>query len=154
MSGYIESAMSGTTYRITCSTWGTERIGYVDINLTSDSDAGETEDNTPKDTTPPTITFSELPKAGTVSRSEPVKITVYTDEPAFIYFNGQTSDDFVTEYTFEVTYNCQFTVSARDKSNNFGKKDIVIDFFQKPSSGTTLKDYLDSITEGGVVEEN
>lgn len=142
VSGYIESAMSGTTCQITCSEWTIGRVGYVQIRLTSNSDAGGTEDNAPKDTTPPVITFSELPKAGTTSLSKPEKITVYTDEPAQINFNGHVSNGYVTEFEVTVEYNATYYCTALDEAGNRSELNIDITCFKDNSGGLTIDDIL------------
>ena len=95
-------------------------------------------DNT-EDTTPPAISYTVNPSSSNLALGEEVTVTIMTDEPTRIQFNGMQSDDWVTSWDFPVYINGTWKCVVADKSNNGNSCDITITNF---GDGTT--DYTES----------
>lgn len=71
-----------------------------------------------EDATPPNISYSVSPNStGLVVGSELI-VTVTTDEPATINFNGMSSEDWVTSWDFPVYVNGSWLCVASDRNHN------------------------------------
>lgn len=83
---------------------------------------------TSTDSKAPKITFSKLPKSA-LTNSE-VEVTMYSNEPARLVFNGQASDGYVKKMKVKVKCNGKYTYSATDKSSNLKDGKLNIKFFK------------------------
>ena len=84
--------------------------------------------NTSKDTKAPKVTFSKLPKSALVNSD--VEITMYSDKPAKLVFNGQASDGYVKKMKVKVTCNGKYAYSASDKDSNQKSGKLNVKFFK------------------------
>lgn len=80
------------------------------------------------DTKAPKVTFSKLPKSA-LTNSE-IEVTMYSNEPAKLVFNGQSSDGYVKKMKVTVKCNGKYTYSATDKSSNLKDGKLNVKFFK------------------------
>ena len=71
-----------------------------------------------EDSTPPKISYSVSPNSTGLLVGSEVKVTITTDEPATINFNGMSSEDNVTSWDFPVYTNGSWLAAASDKNHN------------------------------------
>lgn len=76
----------------------------------------------------PKVTFSKLPKSALVNSD--VEITMYSDKPAKLVFNGQASDGYVKKMKVKVTCNGKYAYSASDKDSNQKSGKLNVKFFK------------------------
>ena len=87
------------------------------------------------DTTAPKVTFSAFPDSALNNTS--TELTMYSDEPAILNFNGVSSNDYVTEMKFSVSENDEYNYQAQDKSGNTTSSTLKVEFFKD----NTLDDF-------------
>lgn len=87
-----------------------------------------------EDSTPPRISYSVSPNATGLTAGRVVTVTVTTDEPAIINFNGMTSDNWVTSWDFPVYTNGSWLCAASDRDHNGNSTTIDVTNF---GDGTT-----------------
>lgn len=121
---------SNGTYKVVVSTFAGS--GEATIKVTNiDEVYPEMEDPLTKDTKAPKITFSEFPKSAI--KGDEVEITMYSDEPAILYFNGKVSKKLVTEMKVTVKSNNSYGYRATDKAYNTSDGKLKISFFKDES---------------------
>ena len=142
----------------------TDTVSYLDtVHL-----AYEGEYTPSDDAQSPGLYFSRsFPTAGSVKSGEEVTITVYAvDESGLqsMFFNGETiadrnivkTDDGLWSYTFTVSENNNFKVTASDRSGNTTVRNIEVDWFgenetteygKSPSLDVTLEKVVGNETE-------
>ena len=91
--------------------------------------------STPKEATvksaeAPKITFSKLPKSALAGSD--VEITMYSDKPAKLVFNGQTSEGYVKKMKVKVNCNRKYFYSATDKNSVSKDGKLKVSFFKNP----------------------
>lgn len=119
-----------STYRVVVDTYtggGEAKIKVTGLKDTSPQE----EESLAGDTKAPNITFSELPK--TAYEGDEVEITMYSDEPAVLFFDGKSSKKLVTEMKVTVSYNKNYNYSATDESDNTKDGKLKISFFKDES---------------------
>lgn len=128
---------SNGIYRIVVSTFSGS--GEATIKVTNiDDESSVNNDPVTKDTKAPNITFSELPK--TAYEGDEVEITMYSDEPAILYFNGKSSKKLVTEMKVTVSHNKNYNYSATDEAENTKDGKLKISFFKDNSDEEIVSD--------------
>lgn len=121
---------SNGTYKVVVNTFAGS--GEATIKVTNiDEVYPEMEDPLTKDTKAPKITFSEFPKSAI--KGDEVEITMYSDEPAILYFNGKVSKKLVTEMKVTVKSNNSYGYRATDKAYNTSDGKLKISFFKDES---------------------
>ena len=88
------------------------------------------EEVTAKSVKAPKITFSKLPSSALVDSN--VEITMYSDKPAKLVFNGQASDGYVKKMKVKVNCNGRYFYSATDKNSVSKDGKLKVNFFKNP----------------------
>lgn len=119
-----------STYRVVVDTY--TGGGEAEIKVTGLKDTSpQEEESLAGDIKAPNITFSELPK--TAYEGDEVEITMYSDEPAVLFFDGKSSKELVTEMKVTVSYNKNYNYSATDEAENTKDGKLKISFFKDES---------------------
>lgn len=107
---------------------------YTETDLVIDcikSDTNLNPDDDVYDVDSPVITYSDFPK----SASDPVEITIFTDEPAVINFDGNVTKDYVTELKVTLEFNGTYYINAIDKAGNETETNLKVSFFDEGDDG-------------------
>lgn len=83
---------------------------------------------TSTDSKAPKITFSKLPNSEMNGNN--IEITMYSNEPAQLVFNGQASDGYVKKMKVTVSSNGTYIYKASDKSSNIKDGKLKVNLFK------------------------
>lgn len=128
---------SNGNYKVVVSTYISSGSDEIKIDSLSEVTPEENEAKD-SDSKAPIVTFSSLPDSEVTGNS--VEVTMYSDEPAILNFNGVSSDDYVTEMKVTVKYNGDYTYSANDESGNMTEDVLKVSFFKDSSTDDSDRD--------------
>lgn len=124
-----------TNGKYTIKAYTTPYLYKDDEHIEFDIDVNSIKTSTPEedaekdaDTTAPKVTFSAFPDSALNTTS--TELTMYSDEPAILNFNGVSSNDYVTEMKFSVSENGEYNYQAQDKSGNTTSDSLKVEFFK------------------------
>lgn len=87
-----------------------------------------------QDKTAPVVTFSSFldsQTTGTVT-----ELTMFSDEKAYLNFNGTATSEYTTELKFNVSENGEYNYTAIDENGNTTKGTLKIEFFKSIEDGS------------------
>lgn len=131
-----------TNGKYTIKAYTTPYLYKDDEHIEFDIDVNSIKTSTPEedaeknaDVNAPKVTFSAFPDSALNNTS--TELTMYSDEPAILNFNGVSSNDYVTEMKFSVSENGEYNYQAQDKSGNTTSTTLKVEFFKD----NTLDDF-------------
>lgn len=82
------------------------------------------------DSKKPVITFSDKPKSALDGST--VQLTMISNEPTVLNFNGESSEKYVNKMKISISSNGKYSYTACDKNGNITKGTLKVNFFKKP----------------------
>lgn len=139
----VDSDSTSTDFTVSSNgKYKVKAITYISECMSDEIEVSGIKTSTPEedaeknaDTTAPKVTFSVFPDSALNNTS--TELTMYSDEPAILNFNGVSSNDYVTEMKFSVSENGEYNYQAQDKSGNTTSTTLKVEFFKD----NTLDDF-------------